>query len=202
MSDQELLRISVVAEMAGVLASTIRHYTDMGLLKIGGYTDGGHRLYPQKETLLRISKIQSLSKRGLSLPEIKLELNQNLTTKKVLVVDDDREVGEFMLELFKLRFPEWQVQVVMDGFSAGRKLLEFFPDLVILDLMLPGIDGFQVCRQIRADSHLKDTVILAVTGFDSSEMKDKIMKCGASGYLAKPMDMNVLVDQIKKLMEQ
>lgn len=200
MTDDELLKISEVAEIAKVLASTIRHYTDLGLLKVAGYTDGGHRLYSRTETLEKLAKIQALSKRGLTLPDIKRELEGKTRIKKVLVVDDEEEVRDLVTELLKLKFPQWQVRTASDGFMAGRMLGEFFPDLVILDLMMPGIDGMQVCRQIRNDPSLVGVSVLAITGYDSQEMRAKIMENGADDYLAKPMDNKILIEKVRKLL--
>ncbi len=199
MSESELIKISEVAEMAHVLASTIRHYTDIGLLRVAGYTDGGHRLYAKGEVLARIEKIQILSKRGFSLPQIKSEIEGG-KGKRILLVDDDDEVGEFVIELMKLRYPNWEIRVVTDGFAAGKILSEYYPDLVILDLMLPGVDGFQVCKQIRKDPGHKGIRIIGITGYDSLEMKTKIMDAGADDYLAKPMDVNELIEKITKLL--
>lgn len=199
--EDELLKISEIAEAAKVLPSTIRHYTDIGLLKVTGYTDGGHRLYSKQETFERLAKIEAFRKRGLTLPEIKAEMEGKSKIKKVLVVDDEPEVGDLITELLKMTFPHWQVKVATDGFMAGRMLGEFYPELVILDLMLPGVDGFQVCRQIRNDPALIGISVLAMTGYDSQEMKARIMECGADDYLAKPMDNKVLVAKIKKLLD-
>lgn len=200
MSDSELMKISEVAEAAQVLASTIRHYTDVGLIRVAGYTDGGHRLYARSEVMERLGKIQTLAKRGLSLPQIKVELEGG-ASKKVLIVDDEKEVGDFVVELMKLRFPTWQVRVVMDGFSAGKILSEFYPDLVILDLMLPGVDGFQVCQQIRKDPSYSGIQILGITGYDSPDMKNRILASGANDYLAKPMEVDALVLKIQTLLK-
>ncbi len=200
MSESELLKISEVAELAQVLASTIRHYTDVGLLRVAGYTDGGHRLYAKGEVISRIEKIQTLSKRGFSLPQIKTEI-EGSKGKKLLLVDDDPEVGEFVTELMKLRYPDWTIRVATDGFSAGTVLSEYYPDIVILDLMLPGVNGFAVCQQIRKDPAHKGVRIIGITGYDSPEMKSKIFAAGADDYLAKPMDVNDLIEKIKKLLQ-
>src|SRR5206468_11717791 len=106
------------------------------------YTDGGHRLYARTEVLGRLARVQALSRRGLKLPEIKAELEKK--SRKVLVIDDEIELVDLVSELLKYKFPGWEVRVAMDGFTAGRVLGEFLPDLVILDLMLPGVDGFSI----------------------------------------------------------
>lgn len=197
--DNELLKISEVAELAKVLPSTIRHYTDIGLLRVSGYTDGGHRLYARTEVLIRLGRIQALSRRGLKLPEIKAELEKK--SRKVLVIDDEVELVDLVADLLKFKFPDWQVKAAMDGFAAGRVLGEFLPDMVILDLMLPGVDGFSICRQIRNDPALQGCAVLAITGYDSKEMKEKILACGANDYLAKPMETDALLEKVTQLMD-
>jgi CheY-like chemotaxis protein len=200
MEQDALLKISEVAELSQVMSSTIRHYTDLGLLRVAAYTDGGHRLYAKAECLERIARIQMLSKRGLTLPQIREEFEGKPQSKKLLLVDDEQESMDVMLELIKLQFPGWKVETAMDGFTAGRKLLEFLPDLVVLDLMLPGVDGFSICRQIRRDPSMMGVKIIAITGYDTAEMRAKIIECGANDYLAKPMEPAVLLQKIKTLL--
>ena len=201
MDNDDLLKISEIAEISKVLASTIRHYTDLGLLKVTGFSPGGHRLYSSAETVPKLARIQALSKTGLTLPEIKSILEGKSRIKKVLIVDDEIEVVDLLSTLLKDEFPDWQLRFATNGFTAGRMIGEFCPDLVILDLMLPGVDGFQVCRQIRSDPLLSGVSILAVTGYDSPVMRGKIMECGADDYLAKPMDNKELIGRVKKLLE-
>ena len=200
MENEELIKISAVAEVAHVAVSTIRHYTDLSLLRVAAYTDGGQRLYARGETLERLNKIQALSRRGLTLSEIKIAMEGKSKQKKILIVDDEKEVSDLLLELLKSKFPEWQVKVAEDGFSAGRMIGEFFPDLIILDLMLPGVDGFHVCKQIRGDPLLAGIRVLAITGYSSPEMKERIMNCGADDYMAKPMDNRAFIEKIQKLL--
>lgn len=197
---RSLLKISEIAQDAGVLPSTVRYYTDIGLLTVSGATPGGHRLYERESTLQTISKIQFLSQQGLTMDDIKRDMESGTSRKKILVIDDEPEVGNFVSELVKSHFPEFEVKIVYDGFTAGRILSEFIPDMIILDLMLPGINGFEVCKQIKNSKFLTHIKILAVTGYDSSENKQKIFACGADDYLAKPMDLKVLKDKVVSLL--
>ena len=71
---------------------------------------------------------------------------------------------------------------------------------VILDLLLPGVNGFDICRQIKQDKYLRDTKVLAITGYDTPEHKDKIFSAGADDYLSKPMDLDELYLKICKLL--
>ncbi|MBN1824480.1 MAG: response regulator [Endomicrobiales bacterium] len=195
-SKANLLRISEIAQKAGVLSSTIRYYTDMGLISIASETKGGHRLYEEASTINAIKKIQFLNKQGFTIEQIKNEMSSGEVRKKILIIDDEPEVGNFITEIVQNSFPEVEVRMVYDGFAAGRVLGEFLPDLIFLDLMLPGVDGFVVCRQIRSTDFLSGVKIIAVTGYDSPENREKIKACGADDYLPKPMDLKVIREKI------
>ncbi len=200
MPQSHLLKISEIAQALQLPSSTIRHYTEMGLLRVAGYTEGGQRLYLLDETTICLAKIQSLSKQGKSLPEIKAELTHRELHKKVLVVDDDVDMTELILDLLKNKYPDWQVDSARDGFTAGKAIVNLMPDLVILDLMLPGVDGFQVCRQIREEPSFAGMKVIAITGYDSPGIKEKIIQCGANDYLAKPMDNHDLLQKIQQVL--
>jgi CheY-like chemotaxis protein len=197
--EEKLLKISEIAEKAKVLPSTIRHYTDIGLLKFASTTEGGHRLYDEDATLAQMARIKLLSARGLSLPSIRAELGPE-ARKRILVVDDEPEVGDLVRDTLSTKHA-FDIKVAMDGFTAGRMMLDYLPDLVILDLMLPGVNGFDVCKQIRADEALRAGKILAVTGYDTAENIKKIMDAGADAYLTKPFDTKDLVRAVGKLLE-
>ena len=197
---RNLLKISEAAIQAGVLPSTIRYYTDIGLLHAKSETPGGHRLYDKDSTIATIRKIQYLNQQGKTMEDIKNELLLSADKKKILVIDDEPETGNIVMELVKDRFPAFETKVVYDGFNAGITLHQYMPDLVILDLMLPGVNGFDVCRQIRSGQFLSATKILAITGYDSEDNKKQIFECGANDYLAKPMDMSALSEKISSLL--
>ncbi len=197
--EEKLLKISEIAERAKVLPSTIRHYTDIGLLKFAATTEGGHRLYDETETLSQMARIKLLSARGLSLPSIRVELGPE-AKKRILVVDDEPEVGDLVKDTLSTRHA-FDIKIAMDGFTAGRMMLDYLPDLVVLDLMLPGVNGFDVCKQIRADEALRAGKILAVTGYDTPENIKKIMEAGADAYLTKPFDTKDLIRAVGKLLD-
>ncbi|MFN0117278.1 MAG: response regulator [Elusimicrobiota bacterium] len=196
---EDLLKISEMAEKADVLVSTIRYYTDIGLLKAAMTTEGGHRLYEETPTMDRLMKIKKMVLKGMTLPEIQSQIEQEISTKKILVVDDESDVVEFIKDLLTYTIPN-QFQSASDGFTAGRLIQTFQPDLVILDLLLPGVDGFEVCKAIRQDPEMKSTKVLAVTGYDSAEIKEKILNSGADDFLAKPLEYQQTLEKIARLL--
>jgi two-component system alkaline phosphatase synthesis response regulator PhoP len=137
--------------------------------------------------------------RELAPPEIQSHIDEEMATKKILVVDDEPEIVEFIKDLLTDNVPH-QFESASDGFSAGRLIQTFSPDLVILDLLLPGVDGFQVCKMIRNDNETKGAKILAITGYDSMDVKTKIIDSGADDYLGKPLEMQPTLDKICTLL--
>ncbi|MCF8138696.1 MAG: response regulator, partial [Desulfotignum sp.] len=91
-------------------------------------------------------------------------------------------------------------ETAKDGFDAGMKIMTFKPGLVILDLIMPGMDGFEVCRQIKANPDTAHIKVLAVTGYDSEENRQKILSEGADAYLAKPLFKEELMQTIQTLL--
>jgi CheY-like chemotaxis protein len=162
-------------------------------------TEGGHRLYEEAPTMERLAKIKRMVSKGMTLPEIQTHIDKELTVKKILVVDDEPEIIDFFKDLLENALPH-QLESASDGFKAGRLVQTFGPDLVILDLLLPGVDGFQVCRMIREDEETKHTKILAVTGYDSPEIRKKILDSGADDFLGKPLEYNQTLEKICNLL--
>jgi CheY-like chemotaxis protein len=95
---------------------------------------------------------------------------------------------------------QYETEVASSGFEAGAKVMKFKPSLIILDLIMPEISGFKVCRTIKEDPDTSHIKILAITGYDTKENLDRIMEAGADGYLAKPVVMDALLQQIEDLL--
>jgi CheY-like chemotaxis protein len=192
-----LLKISQLARQAGLPPSTIRHYANLGLISSASATEGGQRLFDGAKTLARLARVKRLASRGLALPEIKAELD-GAAPHRILVVDDEQEVVELVEDA--LKGPRLEVRAARDGFTAGRIMADYLPDLVVLDIMMPGLDGFEVCRQIRRDPHLAGVKILAVTGHDTPENFRRMTEAGADKYLAKPFNVKDLTDAVSELL--
>ncbi len=193
-----LLKIGELAEKAGVPISTIKYYTDLGLLRVQDYMTGGFRLYNEKESILRLKRIKEMLDQGYSIRDIKENIDK-ITILKILVIDDEIEVHDFVADALE-DFNNIEVKSVYDGFSAGIAVSEYMPDLIILDLLLPGVDGFKVCESIKSNKKLKHIKILAVTGYDSPEYREKIFQAGADDYLPKPIELKLFREKVKKLL--
>lgn len=121
--------------------------------------------------------------------------------KKILIVEDDQEFAEILLETLKASYPNFEIHLAIDGFEAGKEIAQFLPDLIILDLILPGMDGFKVLRNLRQDARFSTTKILAISGFDTQENRERILQAGGvDGFIPKPLDLHNLRKQIEKLL--
>lgn len=118
---------------------------------------------------------------------------------RVLIVDDEPEVRNLARRLIEQTYKDAEVDEASDGFDAGRKIANFRPTLIILDIRLPGVDGYKVCRMIRDDSNLKGAKILTISGYNMEESMKKSLEAGADDFLCKPFDNTELIDRISKL---
>ena len=115
-----------------------------------------------------------------------------VSKQKILIVDDDNNIAELIaLYLTKECF---ETKIVNDGEEALREFASFRPDLIILDLMLPGVDGFEICRQIRSQ---KNTPIIMVSAKKDDIDKIRGLGRGADDYMTKPFSPSELVARVK-----
>ena len=95
---------------------------------------------------------------------------------------------------------KYLIEVAYNGFEAGKKFATFSPDFIILDIRMPGMDGYQVCANIRSDPKNKSIKILAISGVSENDEIKKIMDLGADDYLGKPFSNKILKERISRLL--
>ncbi len=126
---------------------------------------------------------------------------ENISTgkRKVLVVDDDAEIVDMLVDILG-RDGRFEVKSASNGFDAGAMTKEFQPDIVLLDYMLPDINGNIVCQRIRSDPQLAYTRIIIVSGaVDPSEIA-ALKSAGADDFVKKPFDVDVLINRMIELL--
>ena len=170
-----------VAELLLVSPVTIRQWAQKGWLK-AVTTAGGHRRFLQ-------SDVEKFAK------ERGLELVPN-GPLRVLVVDDNQPFARYLADLLATLPKPVVIATAHDGFDAGRKVLLFDPNIVLLDLKMPGMDGFSVCRQLKEDEATRDIRVIAMTGYYTPGNEKKILEAGAEACLAKPFDKRILLETI------
>jgi len=177
-----------IGKICDVYPTTVANWIDGGELK-ASVTPGGHR---------RINSVELkkfLKKHGMLVPK---EL-QPAGKPKILIIDDDKIVLDSIVRILRYR-KKYRIFTAADGFRAGQAVLEYDPDVIILDIMLPGINGFEVCRTVRKKN--KQVKIIAVTGYNTEETKTKILQCGANAYMEKPFEMKELLNKIDELLKK
>ncbi|MBR4753090.1 MAG: response regulator [Thermoguttaceae bacterium] len=120
--------------------------------------------------------------------------------RKVLVVDDDKELVELLVDVLE-GDGRFETRSVNNGFDAGMTVREYRPDLIILDVMLPDINGKDVCVRVRNDKSLEAVKIVCVSGIVEEDKIDELRRAGANEFLAKPFETEKLIDTICRLLE-
>jgi CheY-like chemotaxis protein len=178
-----------IARICHVTPPTIGRWIEEGKLP-SFTTGGGHRRVWDLDLVL------FLKNHNIPLPPdlIGVEL------ERFLIVDDEPEMRRFVSRALQKHFPQAEIHEAGDGFEAGHKIASLRPALVILDLRLPGMDGFKVCRTVRGDPTLKGVKILAITGFGVDESRRQILEAGADGFLPKPFGPDELVAKLREFL--
>jgi excisionase family DNA binding protein len=120
--------------------------------------------------------------------------------RKVLLVDDDNELVELMTKVLE-EDGRFEVRVAGNGFDAGMMVKEYRPDLIVLDVMLPDINGKEVCHRVRSDVSLEDVRILCISGMIEEDKVQELRLSGADDFLHKPFDIEELIDRMCTLLE-
>ena len=118
--------------------------------------------------------------------------------KHILIVEDEIELNE-MIKM-RLEANDFEITTAFDGQDGLEKARELEPDLIILDLMLPKIDGYKVCGLLKSDSRYNKIPIIIFTALAQTSNKDIGMDLGADAYITKPFQSEVLLTKIKELM--
>ncbi len=120
--------------------------------------------------------------------------------KKILLVDDEPDIVS--VTVMRLEASGYEVITAEDGSSGYELAKSEKPDLIILDLMLPLMDGYQVCRLLKFDAQYKDIPIIMLTAKSQQEDKEWGEKVGADLYMTKPYEAKELLEKIRQLMEK
>lgn len=180
-----------IAEFCHVSLRAVSKWISLGKLK-AYRTPGRHSRVEFADFMSFLVKYNMPVPAGLRLPE------KSGNKNRVLVVDDDRITVEFIrATLVKER--NYIVEVAYNGFEAGLKYGRIKPDLVILDIRMPKMDGFELCSRIRKDTGMSQPKILAVSSLAGREWIRKIRNLGADDYLEKPLTKDALLRKIEWL---
>ena len=118
--------------------------------------------------------------------------------KKILVVDDDLDMTALIKMVLETEKECWEISSVNTGFGAGAKVFEWQPDLILLDFLMPDLDGYEVCHLLRDNPKMKHVPIIAITALRTEKDRQKISDAGVTDYLGKPFRNKELIEKVKK----
>ena len=187
LTEKAVFTTGEAAELCRVSQQTIIRCFDGGRLK--GFRVPGSRF----RRIPRDALIQFM--RDNDIPTTILEGGK----RKILVVDDDEQIVELFMDVLG-RDPRFEVKSAATGYDAGLLTEQFKPDLIILDYMLPDINGNVVCQRIRSNPQFKHTKIIIVSGVVNQDEIDHLIEVGADEFVKKPFDIEKLQQRIGELL--
>jgi len=119
--------------------------------------------------------------------------------RKIMVVDDNRDSRELVVKVLKTK--GYQMVEASDGEEALEKVIIEKPDLILLDISIPKIDGFEVCRRIKSQEDFKSIPVVALTAHAMKGDREKTLGVGFEGYISKPINIRELPDQVKSYLK-
>lgn len=185
-ADKRIFTTGEAAQVCKVSQQTIIRCFDSGRLTGFRVPGSKFRRIPREE-LIRFMKANN----------IPLEALEG-STKRILVVDDDPAIVELFRDVLT-RDGRFEVQAAMTGYDAGLLTQSFRPHLIILDYMLPDVNGNVVCQRIKTNPDLRETRIIFVSGVVNQDEVKALLSLGADDFIKKPFNVGALVKRIAEL---
>jgi excisionase family DNA binding protein len=185
----EILTVSQACKYCKVSSKTIINWIEAGHIK-AYKTVGGHRRIKREDL------DEFLRKKGMPLPtEPKGE-----ERKKILVVDDDKIIVETLVQALEEDEYGYELISASDGFEAGLQVSHFKPDLVILDIMMPDINGYEVCQKIKCSPLTQNTKVIVLSAYLNDEAFKQMKEYRADACFSKPLPLEQLKFEVANLL--
>ncbi|MHC4482179.1 MAG: response regulator [Planctomycetota bacterium] len=185
---KDLLTTGEAAEICRVSQQTIIRCFDAGRLEGFRIPGSKFRRIP-RQSLIKFMKENEI-------PLDSLESGK----KKVLVVDDDAEIVELIVDVL-VRDGRFDIKTASSGYDAGILTQQFHPDLILLDYMLPDVNGNIVCHTIRRNPEFESIKIIIVSGVIKQDEIDQLLKSGAQDFIRKPFDIGEFTGKIAAVLQ-
>jgi len=183
----DILTVFQASKHCNVSPKTIINWIEAG--HINAYkTVGGHRR-------IKKSDLEDfMRKQGIPVPEKEIVSER----KRILIVDDDPIIVETIVQALEEEEYDYEIVSASDGFEAGLQVNHFKPHLLILDIMMPDIKGYEVCRRIKTNEETKDTKIIVLSAYLDDEKFKKMKEYGADLCFSKPLPLPQLREEVAK----
>ncbi len=185
---KDLYTTGEAATICKVSQQTIIRCFDAGILE--GFRVPGSKF----RRIPRESLIKFMKQNGIPLDNI------DSGKKKVLIVDDDAEIVELIVDVL-VRDGRFETKTAASGYEAGIQTQQFLPDLILLDYMLPDVNGNVVCQTIRRNPRFENIKIIIVSGVIKQDEIAQLLKSGAEDFIKKPFNIGELTDKISAVLQ-
>lgn len=185
----KILTVSQASKYCKVAPKTIINWIEAG--HINAYkTVGGHRRIKQDDLdhFLEVHKMPSFAHA------------EDTKRNRILVVDDDRIIVETIVQSLEEDPNDYEVISAADGFEAGIQVVHFKPDLIILDIMMPDINGYEVCRKIKSNPETRHIMIIVLSAYLDDDNYKEMKNYGADACFSKPLPLPELKEQVARLL--
>lgn len=202
---QKLIGIDDVAEIFEKSVESIRKYKNYGILKVADKV-GNKDLFDRSDVMAKKQLVKDMQVQGLSLSQIAAQLEAMtdlapMGPEKIMIVEDEEATRETWADFFQSA--GYAVAQAGDGQVALEMARSERPSIILLDLRLPGLDGYQVCRRLKADPITAQIPIIMITAFlTASSDTVRGIEYGADDYLNKPVDLEVLAARVKMILRR
>ena len=123
-----------------------------------------------------------------------------MTTEHTVLLVDDHPQNLELLEIYMEDLPEVRVVTATNGLEAMARVAEESPDLILLDIMMPKMSGFEVCKRIKSDPKTRDIIVVMVTALNETSDIERAAECGTDDYISKPIERKALVGLVRSLL--
>ena len=186
---EDVLTVFKAGQHCNVSPKTIINWIESGHIK-AYKTVGGHR------RINRSDLVAFMQKQGIPAPKEEPPEGH----KKILVVDDDPIIVETIVQALEEDEFNYEVISASDGFEAGLQVNHFAPNLLILDIMMPDIKGYEVCKKIKANPETRDTKIIVLSAYLDEDKFKKMKENGADACFSKPFPLPQLKEEVARLL--
>lgn len=186
---EDIMTVFMASRMCNVSTKTIINWIEAGHIK-AYQSVGGHRRIRQSDLE------QFMRKQGIPLPEAQPVEG----SKRILVVDDDPIIVETIVQALEEDERDYDVISASDGFEAGLQVQQFKPHLIILDIMMPDIKGYEVCKRIKSGEQTKETKIIVLSAYLDEEKFKRMKEYGADVCFSKPLPLPQLRLEVSRLL--
>ena len=187
---EDILTVFKASKQCNVSPKTIINWIESG--HITAYkTVGGHRRMKKSDL------VAFMTKQGIPIPAEDTPVEERT---RILVVDDDPIIVETIVQSLEEDEHDYEVISASDGFEAGIQVSHFKPHLLILDIMMPDIKGYEVCKKIKGDEETKDIKIIVLSAYLDEEKFKKMKEHGADVCFSKPLPLPQLKEEVARLL--